>query len=645
MVKSRKYLLFILGVSLLLAFSLAGTAGAKSLYLVADHHTGQFDVWNINPDCTTNYLNSYAIHHSDPAGIACWAPPPGSPYPGYIFITSEFSSGIEIVDASTFNYISTSSGPSNLAGVAVDHDNNIVYALKRGENSLYAYDWDPNPSPSTVPDEENESEANNVFSDRNVFASSGHLLINGSLGTGGDVDIFEVGGLGSAPIDIEVISGGFDSILGLFNASGTLTDTDDDGGSGLLSRLSSVTPDSGTVRFGITGFSDFGLTGAHTETGSYQIAVGPVPSVPSQLTLKAGYPIDLPGCSGGYGIAYNELTDTLWVADGYGNRARAYNIVAGFWTEDTSKSFTPSHNPIDIVVDRERNFVYTTSMSWGAGGPGGSYLLSKYNLATSTETTVSFGDKQGVGVAVDEVKGCVYVTHQYRLTVWDTSTSPFTEIERTTLTGSAAGIVVPKGETRPATCLAIDSLDDGLAPGECVNPGDTVTYQVSWSNLLSGQTCGTADNATLVAALASEVGVPSSITGGGTYDSVTHEITWDLGDVLQDDPGDTYQFAVPVTSAATPGGVITTYCTIDSDDTNPQTRSVQTDVCPGGPPQVCDVNNDGQVDITDIRAILGARGTPASGPDDPADADGDGWITPHDATLCIQDCDIPGCAP
>lgn len=59
----------------------------------------------------------------------------------------------------------------------------------------------------------------------------------------------------------------------------------------------------------------------------------------------------------------------------------------------------------------------------------------------------------------------------------------------------------------------------------------------------------------------------------------------------------------------------------------------------------CDVDGDGDIDFNDIRAILGARGTPASGPLDPADVDRDGLITPHDAKLCIQDCDNPGCAP
>ena len=437
----------------ILAGAMVGAASAKTLYLVADHHTGQFDAWNINPDGTTNYLNTYNIHHSDPAGIACWVPPKGSSYHGYIFITSEFSSGVEVVDASTFKYVTTSSGPSNLAGVAVDHDNDIVYALYRGGNSLYAYDWDP---------------------------------------------------------------------------------------------------------------------------------------ATKSLTPRPGYPKTLTTTVGGYGIAYNEETDTLWVADGWGNKARAYNLIGGTWTEDTSKSFTPSHKPIDIVVDRQRNIVYTVSMSAGAATPwgAGSTILSKYDLSTNTETTGTLTD-QGVGVTVDEVTGYVYVTispygqigSPVGLEVWDTSISPWSRIQTAGVSGSPAGVCVPKEEIVPPACLHIDSLDDGVAAGGCVDPNDTITYQVSWSNQMAGKTCGTAHNATLVADLASEVGTPSSITGGGTYDAGTHTITWNLGDVPADDPGDTYQFVVSVTTAATPGSKITTFCTIDSDDTKPQTRSVQTDVC------------------------------------------------------------------
>ena len=60
---------------------------------------------------------------------------------------------------------------------------------------------------------------------------------------------------------------------------------------------------------------------------------------------------------------------------------------------------------------------------------------------------------------------------------------------------------------------------------------------------------------------------------------------------------------------------------------------------------ICDANDDGFVDIEDINAIVAARNTPASGPDDPRDADGDGTITLLDARQCVPQCTLPRCAP
>lgn len=59
---------------------------------------------------------------------------------------------------------------------------------------------------------------------------------------------------------------------------------------------------------------------------------------------------------------------------------------------------------------------------------------------------------------------------------------------------------------------------------------------------------------------------------------------------------------------------------------------------------VCDVEPDGDVDRSDIRTIMAARNNPASGPDDPMDANGDGMITALDGKLCIQQCTLPRCA-
>ena len=58
----------------------------------------------------------------------------------------------------------------------------------------------------------------------------------------------------------------------------------------------------------------------------------------------------------------------------------------------------------------------------------------------------------------------------------------------------------------------------------------------------------------------------------------------------------------------------------------------------------CDVEPDGDIDKMDLRVISRSRNQPASGPDDPRDADGDGMITVRDVKACIPQCTLPGCA-
>ncbi len=56
---------------------------------------------------------------------------------------------------------------------------------------------------------------------------------------------------------------------------------------------------------------------------------------------------------------------------------------------------------------------------------------------------------------------------------------------------------------------------------------------------------------------------------------------------------------------------------------------------------VCDVDNDSDVDRTDVVQVAKARNTPAAGPDDPRDANGDGIITILDARACVLQCTLP----
>ena len=60
--------------------------------------------------------------------------------------------------------------------------------------------------------------------------------------------------------------------------------------------------------------------------------------------------------------------------------------------------------------------------------------------------------------------------------------------------------------------------------------------------------------------------------------------------------------------------------------------------------EICDADGDGDVDQRDIRLIVGARSTPASGPDDPRDADRNGTISVQDARRCVKRCSLQRCA-
>jgi hypothetical protein len=58
----------------------------------------------------------------------------------------------------------------------------------------------------------------------------------------------------------------------------------------------------------------------------------------------------------------------------------------------------------------------------------------------------------------------------------------------------------------------------------------------------------------------------------------------------------------------------------------------------------CDVDSDGDIDQLDLSLISKARNKPASGPNDPRDANGDGRITVADVQACIPKCTRDNCA-
>jgi hypothetical protein len=92
-----------------------------------------------------------------------------------------------------------------------------------------------------------------------------------------DLDFFTFTGLTpGASFSAEVTQSsfdGFDSILGWFDDSGTLIDTDDDDGFETLSLLMGTVPGNGQLTFAVSGYGDDDFVGDHEEDAEYSLEV------------------------------------------------------------------------------------------------------------------------------------------------------------------------------------------------------------------------------------------------------------------------------------------------------------------------------------------------------------------------------------
>jgi uncharacterized repeat protein (TIGR01451 family) len=273
--------------------------------------------------------------------------------------------------------------------------------------------------------------------------------------------------------------------------------------------------------------------------------------------------IPLPNHGRGYGLAFDDFKDILWVSDTLNRRVKAYNTNVANWTdisEIPTVSFSVSQPPVDVAVDRKRNIVYTV------GGWHGARLLTKYDVNTQIETTIDLG-VGGIGVAVDEVTGYVYMTRGTSssgddVQVWDCSTSPFTLLQDTPRIGNPAGLAIANVSYNPLNLAKNDTIQ-----GYGVDIGGTFAYEITYDNLGNAFPV---TNVTALDTMPTELDYVSS-TPAGVYDAGAHTVTWDLGDLPAGDPGGLIELVVRVNQTAVPGSTIYNYCTIESEETPPTT--------------------------------------------------------------------------
>jgi uncharacterized repeat protein (TIGR01451 family) len=285
------------------------------------------------------------------------------------------------------------------------------------------------------------------------------------------------------------------------------------------------------------------------------------------LTLRAGFPRALPGLSSAFGIALDEFTDRLYVADaGSWTPATGYVRVYDVNTFTELFHYQPSIPPVGIAIDRYRGYVYTSAPDgYCASAPTGYTLLSKYDLNTSTESVVNMGHG-GMGIAVDEATGLVYVTggcYGDDISIWD---SNLNFQYSTGSLGTPAGIEIANVSYNPLNLAKND-----MVQGYGLYVGQTFPYLITYANSNSYDITGVIlhDDLPLEIDFISETvgGVP----GTGVYDPNTHSVTWNIGNLAAGQAGPDIQLVVRVNGNAVPGSTILNYCTIESDQTPPTT--------------------------------------------------------------------------
>ncbi len=142
MSKVKPHFLFIVVLTAFL--SIYSSAKAKTVYAIPNHSVGTVKAYDIQSgyqDGQIDYRATYDLQLNRPTDVTI------DVESDMLFVTFEFEKRIELIDARTFlsEGFAIADEASDLAGIVfsyIDPNTTHVFTVDRGEEKLYAYEWD-----------------------------------------------------------------------------------------------------------------------------------------------------------------------------------------------------------------------------------------------------------------------------------------------------------------------------------------------------------------------------------------------------------------------------------------------------------------------------------------------------------------------
>ena len=550
-----------------LTTTIAGTATAKSLYVIADINKKPIPVraYDIGVDGTLTLQAAYGIPRYG-AGAVGLALDPDSKY---LFVTYEHYSWIQLIDGEKMTDQGVTLAPSatNLAGIVYDHGKELLYCVDRGQDVLYVY--------RRLPDTTN--------------------LIHMP---GSPFQLTEATAWGIALDEIN-------DLLYVANNSTTINVYDTSSwelvGTISISRVA--------ISIAVDAVNGFVYSGAGWANNSYLTQYNLATDTEQEVQVEAE------GQGGVMGLAVDQATGFVYLTTGKNNYPGGDNLMAydtslnqidfvaevGNPTGMVIPTKDVSYNPLNLskqivggMVDTNEPVGVRNTVTYRVCFDN-KYIdsvLTNVSVVDTLAAEVSFlaADGDGVSGQYDAV------AHTY---TWFYSSLPqgstvcsdlVVRVKEETAPGTIiTNSVTIDSDQTPPTTRSIDAVVTAISynplnltktvvgsdGGEMARAriGENLAYRICFDN---NDNDYKVTNLSLVDTLPAEANFVGADGDGvfGQYDAVTHTYTW-LFPSLPPGSSTCLDFVVQVNEDTAPGTIVTNSVTIDSDQTESTTRSAE----------------------------------------------------------------------